>query len=68
MITYQEVLEAKKNYTSEQIADIERRLIKDGWYNVAVKMTDAELVQSDLYEDYDEYTEFINFMCRVHHV
>ena len=57
-----------KNYTREQIADIEHRLIKDGWYNVAVRMTDDELVQSDLYEDYDDYEDFMRFMCRIHHV
>ncbi len=56
------------NNTSRSLGDIENMLLKDGWDMTLVsKMTEGELREVDSIEDYDEFTEYMMNMRKVHH-
>ena len=45
-------------------AEIEQMIIQDGYsIGVVSQMTNSELEQADKYTDYDEYTDFMRYIC-----
>lgn len=56
------------NNTSRSLGEIENMLLKDGWDMTLIsKMTERELREVDSIEDYDEFTEYMMAMRRIHH-
>lgn len=52
----------------QKIADLEQQLINDGWYNVAIKMSDSEILEASKIDSYNEYTEYMQYMSRKYNV